>query len=93
MSRPLVFFRGEDAAEKFVRDLQLEAKQLFDEYIAAPKPKLLTATESRSLVNTTICHMYKTNAAYCYRITIVSQYHYLSHVQNQCCLLLQNHDR
>ena len=32
---------GEDAAEKFVRDLQLEAKQLFDEYIATPKPNCL----------------------------------------------------
>ena len=31
-------YRGEDAAEKFVCDLQLEAKQLFDEFIAAPKP-------------------------------------------------------
>ena len=34
-------------AEKFVRDLQQEAKQLFDEYIATPKPMLLTATELR----------------------------------------------
>ena len=30
-SRPLVMYRGENA-EKFVRDLQQEAKQLFDEY-------------------------------------------------------------
>ena len=36
---------SENAAEKFVRDLQQEAKQLFDEYIATPKPMLLTATE------------------------------------------------
>ena len=50
-------YRDEDAAEKFVHDLQLEAKQLFDEYIAAPKPMLLTATESRSFVNTTSCHI------------------------------------
>ena len=42
-SRPLVMYRGENAAEKFVRDLQQEAKQLFDEYIATPKPMLLTA--------------------------------------------------
>ena len=27
-------YRGEDAADKFVRDLQKEAKQLCDEYIA-----------------------------------------------------------
>ena len=43
-SRPLVTYRGENAAEKFVRDLQQEAKQLFDEYIATPTPMLLTAT-------------------------------------------------
>ena len=33
-SQPLVLYRGEDAAEMFVRKLQLEAKQLFDEYIS-----------------------------------------------------------
>ena len=43
-SLPLVMYRREDAAEKFVRDLQQEAKQLFDEYIATPKPMLFTAT-------------------------------------------------
>ena len=32
-------------------------KQLFDEYIAAPIPMLLTATESQSFINTTICHI------------------------------------
>ena len=37
-------YRDEDDAEKFVCDLQQEAKQLFDEYIATPKPMLLTAT-------------------------------------------------
>ena len=36
-----------------VRKLPLEAKQLFGEYIATPKPMLLTATESRSFTNTT----------------------------------------
>ena len=50
-------YRGEDAAEKFVRDLQLEAKQLFDEYIVTPKPMLLTGTESRPVDSTTICHI------------------------------------
>ena len=40
-----------------MRDLQLEAKQLFDEYIVTPKPILLTATESRSFDSTTICHI------------------------------------
>ena len=44
-SRPLVMYRGENAAEKFVRDLQQEAKKLCDEYIATPKPMLHTATE------------------------------------------------
>ena len=40
-SRPLVMYRGEDAAEKFIHDLQ----QFFDEYIATPKPMLLTVTD------------------------------------------------
>ena len=39
-SRPM--YRGGNAAEKFVRDLHQEAKQLFDEYIATPNPMLLT---------------------------------------------------
>ena len=50
-------YRGEDTAEKFVRDLQLEAKQLFDVYIITPKPMLLTATESQSFDSTIICHI------------------------------------
>ena len=48
--------RGENAAEKFVRDLQQEVKQLFDEYIAT-QPMLLTATELRSFNNATTCHI------------------------------------
>ena len=48
---------GEDVAEKFVRDLQQEAKQSFDEYIATPKPMLLTATESDRLT-TLLRHEY-----------------------------------
>ena len=44
-SQPLAMYRGENAAEKFVCDLQQEAKQLFDKYIATPKPMMLTATE------------------------------------------------
>ena len=32
--RHLVMYRGEDAAEKFIRGLQPEAKKLFDEYNA-----------------------------------------------------------
>ena len=49
--RPVVMYRGEDVAEKFVRDLQQEAKQLFHEYIKSLKPLLLTATELRSFRN------------------------------------------
>ena len=49
-SQPLVIYGGKNAAEKFVCDLQQEAKQLFDEYIATPKPMLLT-TELRSFNN------------------------------------------
>ena len=56
-SRPLVMYRGEDAAERFVRDLQLEAKQLCEEDIAKPKPMLFTATDSLSFANTTTCHI------------------------------------
>ena len=56
-SRPPVMYRGENAAEKFVRDLQQEANQLFGEYIAIPKPMLLTSTELRSFNNATTCHI------------------------------------
>ena len=50
-------YRGENAAEKFVCDLQQEVKQLFDEYITTPKPMQLTATELRSFNNATTCHI------------------------------------
>ena len=52
-SRSLVRYEGEDAADMFVCKLQ----QLFDEYIATPKQMLLTATESQSFSNATICHI------------------------------------
>ena len=39
-------YRGENGAE-----------QLFDEYIATPKPMLLTATELQSFNNATTCHI------------------------------------
>ena len=55
--RPLAMHTGEDAAEKFVRDLQQEAKQLFDGFIATPKPMLLTATDLRSFNISSICHI------------------------------------
>ena len=56
-SRPLVSYRGEDAAEMFVRKLQEEAKQLFQEYIVTPQqlPEL-TGAELRSFHTATNCH-------------------------------------
>ena len=45
-SQPLAMYRSEDVAEMFVSKLQL-----FDEYIATPKPMLLSATESQSFTN------------------------------------------
>ena len=54
-SRPLVMYRGEDAADMFVRKLQ--AEQSFGEYTVTPKPMLLTATESQSFTNATICYI------------------------------------
>ena len=60
-SKPFVSYRGEDAAEMFVRKLQEETKQLFDEHIATPKPLLpLTAAELRSF-HTAINFIYAIN--------------------------------
>ena len=57
-SKPLVSYRGEDAAEMFVRKLQEEAKQLFDEYIATPRPLLpLTVADMRSCHTAINCHI------------------------------------
>ena len=39
-------YRGEDAAEKCVRDLQQEAKQLSEEYLTTPKPMVFSMTNS-----------------------------------------------
>ena len=50
-------YMGENAAEKFVRDLQQGAKQLFEECIATSKPMRLTATELRPFNNATTCHI------------------------------------
>ena len=50
-------YRGEDAAEKFVRDLQQEAKQLCEEYIATPKPMIFTTVDSLSFRGATTCHI------------------------------------
>ena len=55
-SRPLVMYRGEDAAYKFVPDLQKEAKQLCYEYIAKPKTMIFSTEDSLSFTNATTCH-------------------------------------
>ena len=56
-SRPLVMYRDEDAAEVFVRRLQLEAQQLCDEYISTPKPPIFTMEDTLSFTNATTCHI------------------------------------
>ena len=56
-SRPLVMYRGEDAADKFVRNLQKEAKQLCEEYIAEPKTMIFSTEDSLSFTNATTCHI------------------------------------
>ena len=62
---------------RFVCDLQQEAKQLFDEYIATPRPMLLTATELPSFNNATTCHIYtKPLGDHCH---IVGSYHGTAH--------------
>ena len=58
LSRPLVSYRGEDAGEMFVRKLQEEAEQLFQEYINTPRQLLeLTDAELRSFHTATRCHI------------------------------------
>ena len=58
-SRPLVSYRGEYAGEMFVRKLQEETEQLFQEYIATPQQlPALTEAELRffhTAVNCRIC--------------------------------------
>ena len=57
-SRPLVSYMGEDAGELFVRKLQGEAEQLFQEYIVTPQRRLeLTESELRSFHTATRCHI------------------------------------
>ena len=56
-SRPLVMYRGEDAAKTFVRDLKREAKQLNSEYIKAPKPMIFSVADSLAYTNATTCHI------------------------------------
>ena len=50
-------YRGEDAADKFVRDLQKEAKQLCDEYITKPKTMIFSTEDSLSFTNVTTCRI------------------------------------
>ena len=56
-SRSLVMYRGEDAAEKIVQKVQLEAQQLCDVYIATPKPPIFNIEDSLSFTNATTCHI------------------------------------
>ena len=56
-SRPFVMCRGEDASDKFVRDLQKEAKQLCYEYIATTKTMIFSTEDSLSFTNATTCHI------------------------------------
>ena len=56
-SRPLVMYRGEDAADKSIRDLQKEAKQLCYEYIATPKTMIFSTEDSLTFTNATTCHI------------------------------------
>ena len=56
-SRSLVMYRGEEGTDKFVRDLQKEAKQLCDEYIATPKTMIFSAEDSLSFTNDATCHI------------------------------------
>ena len=57
-SVPLVSYRGEDAGEMFVRKLQEEEEQLFQEYIATPQQLLaLTEAELPSIHTAINCHV------------------------------------
>ena len=56
-SRPLIMHRGENAAYKFVRDLQKEAKQLCYEHISTPKTMIFNTEDSLSFTNATTCHI------------------------------------
>ena len=50
-------YRGEYAADKFVRHLQKDARQLCDEYIAEPKTMIFSTEDSLSFTNATTCHI------------------------------------
>ena len=50
-------YRGEDAAEMFVRDLQREAEQLCTEYIKTPKPMIFSIEDSLAYANAAECHI------------------------------------
>ena len=57
-SRPLVSYRGEDTGEMFVRKLQEEAEQMFQEYIDTPQQLIeLTDAELRSFHTAINCHI------------------------------------
>ena len=56
-TQPLVLYRGEDAAENFVRDLRHEAKELCSSYIKTPKPMIFSVKDSLAYTNATECHI------------------------------------
>ena len=57
-SKPLFSYRGEDAGEIFLRQLQEEAEQVFQEYIATPQQlPALTEAELRSFHTAINCHI------------------------------------
>ena len=56
-SRLVVMYRGEDAAEKFVRDLQKEAEQLNIDYIKTPKPMIFSIEDSLAYTAAATCHI------------------------------------
>ena len=57
-SRSYFPYRGEDVGEMFVRKLQKEADQLFQEYNATPQQLLvLTEAELRSFHTAINCHI------------------------------------
>ena len=58
LSMPLVSYRGDDAKEIFVRKLQEETEQLFQEYVDTPQQLLeLTDAELGSFHTATRCHI------------------------------------
>ena len=56
-NKPIVWYRGPGAAEKFVRELQREAEELCAEYIEAPQEMEFSVKDEVSYTNATDCHI------------------------------------